>query len=110
MLNTSAGSFISPQRLQFRTPGKTENLVRNLRLSEIMYHPASRTDGRDVEFVEIYNSQPWAEDLTGYRISGDVSYNFPAGTIIPALGRLVIAAVPADVEVACWMLVTRSLA
>ncbi len=68
--------------------------------SEIMYHPATRTDGRDVEFVEIYNSQPWTEDLTGYRISGDVSYDFPPGTMIPALGRLVIAAVPADVAAA----------
>lgn len=66
--------------------------------SEIMYHPATRTDGRNLEFIELYNSQPWAEDLTGYRISGDVSYDFPGGTTIPALGRLVIAPVPADVQ------------
>jgi hypothetical protein len=66
--------------------------------SEIMYHPATRIDGRNLEFVELYNSQPWAEDLTGYRISGDVSFDFPPGMTIPALGRLVIAAVPADVQ------------
>ena len=66
--------------------------------SEIMYRPAMRLDGRDVEFLEIYNSQPWAEDLTGYRISGDVSFAFPIGTTIPALGRLVIAAVPGDLQ------------
>jgi hypothetical protein len=68
--------------------------------SEIMYHPAARADGRNVEFIELYNSQPWAEDLTGYRITGDVSFDFPPGTMIPALGRLVIAAVPADVQTA----------
>jgi hypothetical protein len=68
--------------------------------SEIMYHPATRTDGKNVEFIELYNSQPWAEDLTGYRISGDVSFDFPSGTTIPALGRLVVAAVPADVQAA----------
>ena len=66
--------------------------------SEIMYHPEVRPDGRDVEFVELYNSQPWAENLTGYHITGDVSFDFPPGTMIAALGRLVIAAVPADVQ------------
>ena len=67
-------------------------------ISEIMHHPATRVDGRDVEFLEIYNSQPWAEELTGWRVTGGISYDFPAGTIIPALGRLVIAAVPGDVQ------------
>ena len=66
--------------------------------SEIMYHPQTRADSRDIEFVELYNSQPWAEDLTGYRISGDISYSFPAGTTIPAQGRLVVAPTPADVQ------------
>jgi len=68
--------------------------------AEIMYHPQTRADGRNVEFIELYNSQVWAEDLTGYRITGEVAYDFPAGTTIPALGRLVVAAVPADVEAA----------
>ena len=68
--------------------------------SEIMYHPAMRPDGLNVEFIELYNSQPWAEDLTGYRISGDVSFEFPNGTTLPALGRLVVAAEPADVQAA----------
>jgi len=66
--------------------------------SEIHYHPQARADGKNGEFIEIYNSQVWAEDLTGYRITGEVSFDFPAGTSIPALGRLVVAAVPADVQ------------
>jgi hypothetical protein len=69
-----------------------------LAISEIMYHPANRADGRNLEFIEIYNSNPWAEDLSGHRISGDIGYSFPAGTTIPALGYLVVAANPSDVQ------------
>lgn len=65
--------------------------------SEIMFHPAARTDLRNLEFVELYNSNPWPEDLTGWRISGDIDFTFPAGTSIPAQGFLVIAAAPADI-------------
>ncbi len=62
--------------------------------SEIHYHPAERADLANLEFIEIYNSQTWAEDLKGYRISGEVNYEFPAGTEIAAGGRLVVAADP----------------
>ncbi len=68
--------------------------------SEIHYNPRKRADLRNLEFIELYNSQPWAEDLTGCRITGEVEFAFPAGTSIPAGGRLVIAAVPADVAAA----------
>lgn len=54
-----------------------------------------RGDTRDLEFIEIYNSLPWAEDLTGYRLSGEIDYAFPPEAI-PALGRIVVAASPAD--------------
>ena len=66
--------------------------------SEIMFHPAARTDLRNLEFVELYNSNPWPEDLTGWRISDDIDFAFPAGTSIPAQGFLVIAAAPADIQ------------
>ncbi|MFO1512378.1 MAG: lamin tail domain-containing protein [Verrucomicrobiota bacterium] len=69
-----------------------------LAISEIMYHPAARPDGRNLEFIELYNSNPWLEDLSGYRIAGDVNYTFPAGTIIAALSYRVVAANPADVQ------------
>jgi len=67
--------------------------------SEIMYKPASRTDGKNLEFVEIYNSNPWLQDISSYQITcADVNYTFPAGTTIPSGGYLVVAAAPADVE------------
>ena len=66
--------------------------------SEIMYHPTNRTDLRNGEFIELYNSNPFAENLSGYRISGAVDYTFANGVSIPGLGYLVVAPVPADVS------------
>ena len=68
-----------------------------LAITEIMYHPTNRVDGRNLEFIELYNSNPWAEDVSGYRISGDADFTFPAGTSIPAFSYRVIAANPTDV-------------
>lgn len=65
--------------------------------SEIHYHPSDRADGKNLEFIEIYNSQPWPEDLSGFRIEGEVRYTLPAGTRLASGARLVVAAVPADV-------------
>jgi len=67
-------------------------------ISEIMYNPTNRADLRELEFIEIYNSNPWSENIGGYRLSGEIDYTFPAGTTIGALGYLVVAPVPADVQ------------
>ena len=39
-------------------------------ISEVMYNPTNRADLRNLEFIEIYNSQAWPEDISGYRLSG----------------------------------------
>lgn len=67
-------------------------------VSEIMYHPAARADGKDLEFVELFNTDPVSEDMTGFRISGDIDFVFPAGTILPGGGFLVVAKDPAAVR------------
>src|SRR6185437_8726126 len=66
-------------------------------ISEIMYKPAPRTDGRNLEFVELFNSNPFYEDVSDYRISGDIDFTFPPGTVLQGGAFLVIAKVPADV-------------
>lgn len=67
--------------------------------SEIMYKPAPRTDGLNLEYVEIYNSNPWYQDISGYQIqSGSMSYTFPAGAILPGGGFIVVAASPASIQ------------
>jgi hypothetical protein len=68
-------------------------------ISEIMYKPAPRADGNNCEYVELYNSNPWFHDISGYRLTGNnMSYTIPAGTIIPGGGFLVIAASPQSVQ------------
>jgi regulation of enolase protein 1 (concanavalin A-like superfamily) len=66
--------------------------------SEIMYTPATRADGLNTEYLEIYNSNPWWDDLGGYQLAGQIQYTFPSPTIVPGGGFLVVAAAPADVE------------
>jgi hypothetical protein len=80
----------------------------SLVISEIMYHPMN-TRGRfntnglgyvtnSLEYVELFNSRGEPEDLSGYRLDGSIGYSFPAGTVIPGGGFLVIARSPADIE------------
>ncbi len=79
------------------SPGPSSRRT-GLVISEIMYHPAARSDGKDVEFVEIYNSQPFFEDISNFRLSGEVDFTFPPGTKISARSYLVVAKLPADVQ------------
>ncbi len=65
-------------------------------ISELMYHPTNRLDGRNLEFIEIYNSQPWFEELGGWRISGAIDYTFPSNVILQSKQYLVVAANPTD--------------
>ncbi len=67
--------------------------------SEIMWKPAPRTDGNNVEFLEIYNSTPWFQDISGYQIvCADMNYTFPSNTIIPGGAFFVIAASPQSMQ------------
>ena len=66
--------------------------------SEIMYKPAPRTDARNVEFLEIYNSNPFFQDISSYQIVADnLAYTFPTNTTIPGGGFICIAASPTDI-------------
>ena len=66
-LSTDAANTERPGPSNRRSP---------LVISEIMYHPAAREDGANLEFIEIYNSQPWWEELGNFRIDGDVRLRF----------------------------------
>jgi hypothetical protein len=65
-------------------------LAANVLITEIMYHPASE-DARD-EYIEIYNAEPTALDLSGWKFSDGVDYTFPQGTTLGAGQYLAIAA------------------
>ena len=70
--------------------------VTSLVISEIMYHPTNS----EMEFVELFNSRDEPENIGGYRLGGSIGYTFPAGTVIPGGGFLVVAKSPALLETA----------
>ena len=90
-------TFPSPAQLSYEPPGPSSRRT-GVAITEIMYHPAPRPDGRDLAFIELYNSNPFFEDLSGWRLSGDVDFTFPADTLLAGNGYLVVAAQPADVR------------
>ncbi len=67
-------------------------------ISEIMYRPGAWAEGQTLEFIELYNSEPTAADIGGWRLGGEIRYVFPQGTVIPGEGFLVVAASPGQVE------------
>jgi len=67
-------------------------------ISEIMYHPASQTNGADLEFVEIFNTEPVDYDISSYRLSGEINYTFPKGTKLSSRNFLVVAKEPAAMQ------------
>jgi len=63
--------------------------------SEIMWKPAPRTDGNNVEFLELYNSNPFFQDISSYQVTcADMNYTFPTNTLIPGGAFFVVAASP----------------
>ncbi len=70
----------------------------SLAFSEVMYHPAARTDGKSLEFIELFNSLDEPQDLSGWRLDGDADFVFPPTTVLPGRGFLVIAQSPSDLE------------
>ena len=67
--------------------------------SEIMWKPPPRTDTNNCEYLEIYNSNPWFQDISAYQIvCADMNYTFPPDTIIPGGGFLVLAASPGSIQ------------
>src|SRR5438874_3213612 len=67
-------------------------------VSEIMYHPLRYPDGRNLEFVELYNAGIQPQELGGWRLSGEINYTFSAGTVLGPSNFLVVAASPAELS------------
>ena len=67
-------------------------------ISEIMYKPAPRADTNNTEYIELYNSNPYFEDISGWQIVGDISYTFPTNTLLQGGAFLVVAASPSGFQ------------
>ncbi len=81
------------ESLPIETLGQSSRRT-SLIFSEIMYHPTNTL----LEFVEIFNTRGEPENLSGYRLSGDIDYTFPDGTFIPGGSFLVVARSPVDLQ------------
>src|SRR5438093_3552032 len=78
-----------------RLSGATEPIGPSTRrtglvISEIMYHPAARADGRNLEFVKLYNSEAWITDISIIRLSYAVDYVFTPETILSSNSSLLM--------------------
>ena len=61
-------------------------------ISEIFYHSSAIPEDTTQEWLEIYNPDATAVDVSGWKLNKGVAFTFPAATSIPALGRVVVAA------------------
>ncbi|MBL9174300.1 MAG: lamin tail domain-containing protein [Verrucomicrobiales bacterium] len=94
---TSSNAQTVPFAPEIEPPGPSSRRSAIV-VSEIMYHPPPRPDGRNGEFVELYNSQPFPEDISGWKVGGDYDFTFPPGTVIAGGGFLIVAPSPGDVS------------
>ncbi|HXG46860.1 MAG TPA: lamin tail domain-containing protein, partial [Methylomirabilota bacterium] len=90
------GTVVNSLSLPFEPLGPSSRRT-GLVISEIMYHPPE-VPGMNLEYIEIFNGQDYVEDLSGFRIDGDVHFEFPAGTLLPSGGFLVVARDPVSVQ------------
>jgi len=93
----------SPALADDREPHGPSSRRTGLALTEIMYHPRDGlvgTNSAGLQFVELFNSNPFYEDLGGYRLTGDIEFTFPPATLLPGGGHLVVVRSPADFQTA----------
>src|SRR6266567_1636323 len=62
-------------------------------INEIHYNPEVKTE--HVEFVELFNAGSDTVDMSGWYFSDGVNFTFPAGTVLPTSGYVVVAQDPA---------------
>ncbi|MEP4077287.1 lamin tail domain-containing protein [Haloferula sp.] len=79
--------FVPTRREQFYTTWgaevpDVEPAGSSLSFGQIVANPVS--GDQDEEFIEITNANDWAVDVSHWRISGGVSFEFPPGSVVPA--------------------------
>ncbi|MSU35949.1 MAG: hypothetical protein EXS36_12770 [Pedosphaera sp.] len=67
-------------------------------ISEILYHPLDRDGKAGVQFVEIHNSLPWFEDLSGWRLDGAVQFSFPSNYFLAEGAYVIVSTNPGELR------------
>ncbi|MCZ6793634.1 MAG: lamin tail domain-containing protein [Planctomycetota bacterium] len=65
-------------------------------INEIMYHPIDLNP--DAEFLELYNRGDAPVDLSGWRLTSGVNFEFPQGTVMAPDSYLVVARSPSTIR------------
>lgn len=94
--NTPASATLLTE-LPFEPAGPSSRRT-PLAFTEIMYHPAPGPGTNLLEWIELYNSANFPQELSGLRISGDVDFTFPTNTFLGPGSYLVVANSPALVS------------
>jgi hypothetical protein len=93
----TAINLLQAQYVPVREPAGPSSRKTGLVITEIMYNPRAvpgQTTNNTHEFIELFNSKPWNEDISGFSVTGAVSYVFPSNTVLQAGAYLVLARVP----------------
>lgn len=92
----------TPQQLNYEGPGPSSRRT-GIAITEIHYHPIEESaepgTGAAHEFIELYNSNPFFEDISGWRLTGEIHFEFPVGTRLEGLQRLVISPDPERLKI-----------
>lgn len=65
-------------------------------INEIHFRPGSGyPENTALEFIEVYNPDPGPVDMSGWQLTAGADFTFPAGSVIPVDGYIVVAANPA---------------
>ena len=80
----------------------TDRRIGDVIISEVYYNPVD-PDGeggvrvKDFEFIEVHNTTDKVVDLTGWRLTGDVAFEFPVGTEVqPGQSPVIVGFDPTD--------------
>jgi len=92
VIGTPRRPFSAIRRPQIETLESRLALDSTVVLSEIMYHPAG--DNEQLEWIELHNQMAVDMDLSAWRLTAGVEYEFPEGTVVPGGGWLVVAKDP----------------
>ena len=95
---SAAGQPLGSEGYLDREPPGPSTRRGGLVISELMFHPPARTDLKDLEFIEIFNTDPFLEDISGFKLTGDIEFTFPTNVILQGGSFILVAKVPADVE------------
>ncbi|HWB05851.1 MAG TPA: lamin tail domain-containing protein, partial [Verrucomicrobiales bacterium] len=84
---TSSGTVVASDTIVITgTTGPTPASSTNTALTELMYNPSAA----DAEYIELLNVSGNTVDFSGCYFSQGITYNFPAGTQVPAGGRILV--------------------